>query len=281
MPAVWRTLRPRRRIPLPLWAVPFLQPDAPGREGAAPGSIDYRLARRQLLRRVRSGEVSRGDVCDAQRELIRVAHNHSRRATAPCPVCAESSLRLVSYVFAACPPVGAWWRPRPTTNASPTRRYEGKKPNAAPTPSRCASMPVEPPAGGRPVGRSRRSLNRSAAHPAGGAFSRGRRSSRIGVPAGALIAARPRRPAPTIPKLPAVASESSDNRPTRPARGFLWRARRVFFAAAVVAVVAAGGAWMVLNTIELPAEVEPIETTFVCDINVAPGSAASTTLSPR
>lgn len=36
-------------------------------------------------------------------------------------------------------------------------------------------------------------------------------------------------------------------------------------------VVAAGGIWMVLNTIDLPAETEPIETTFVCDINVPPG----------
>ena len=45
----------------------------------------------------------------------------------------------------------------------------------------------------------------------------------------------------------------------------------MFFALAVLATVAAGGAWMVLNTIELPAEVEPIETTFVCDIDVAPG----------
>lgn len=58
---------------------------------------------------------------------------------------------------------------------------------------------------------------------------------------------------------------------TRRPRRILWRARRVFFAAAVVMVVAAGGIWMVLNTIELPAEAEPIETTFVCDIDVAPG----------
>lgn len=36
-------------------------------------------------------------------------------------------------------------------------------------------------------------------------------------------------------------------------------------------VVAVGGIWMVLNTIDLPAEVEPIETTFVCDITVPPG----------
>ena len=47
--------------------------------------------------------------------------------------------------------------------------------------------------------------------------------------------------------------------------------RRVFYALAVLAVVAVGGAWLVLNTIELPEEAQPIETTFVCDINVGPG----------
>ena len=57
----------------------------------------------------------------------------------------------------------------------------------------------------------------------------------------------------------------------RKRRRVLWRSRRAFYAVAVVAIVAIGGIWMVLNTIELPAERQPIETTFVCDINVAPG----------
>ncbi len=39
----------------------------------------------------------------------------------------------------------------------------------------------------------------------------------------------------------------------------------------VVAFVAVGGIWLVLNTIELPAAERPVETSFVCDINVAPG----------
>lgn len=86
--------------------MPFLQPDTEGREGPVPGSIDYRLARRQLLRALRGGDVSRGDVCDAQRELLRVAANHSRRATVPCPVCGESTLRLVRFVFAPRLPAG-------------------------------------------------------------------------------------------------------------------------------------------------------------------------------
>jgi len=86
--------------------VPFTQPDASGRPGRAPGSVDYRFARRQVLARVRAGSIPRGDVCDAQRELLRVAEHCSQRATAPCPVCAESRLRIVRYVFGPRLPAG-------------------------------------------------------------------------------------------------------------------------------------------------------------------------------
>lgn len=86
--------------------MPFLRPDSSGREGPLPGSVDYRLARRQLLRRLRAGEVSRLDVCDAQPELLRVGAHHSRKATAPCPVCAEPSLRLVQFAFGPRLPAG-------------------------------------------------------------------------------------------------------------------------------------------------------------------------------
>ncbi|MGI9577716.1 MAG: DUF5318 family protein [Microthrixaceae bacterium] len=86
--------------------MPYLQPDTEGREGRVPGSIDYRLARRQLLRRYRAGEIAQREVCDAQPELLRVGANCSRKATAPCPVCAEQQLRLVQYVFAPRLPAG-------------------------------------------------------------------------------------------------------------------------------------------------------------------------------
>jgi hypothetical protein len=86
--------------------VPFLQPESPGRPGRSPGSVDYRFARRQLLRRYRAGELDRSDVCDAQIELMRIAINCSQGATAPCPVCAESSLRLVRFVFGPRLPPG-------------------------------------------------------------------------------------------------------------------------------------------------------------------------------
>jgi penicillin-binding protein 1A len=39
----------------------------------------------------------------------------------------------------------------------------------------------------------------------------------------------------------------------------------------VLGIVAFGGVWIVLNTIELPAERRPIETSFVCDLTVADG----------
>lgn len=109
--------------------MPFLQPDTEGREGPVPGSIDYRLARRQLLRRLRAGDVARGDVCDAQRELLRVAANHSRRATAPCPVCGDTTLRLVRYVFAPRLPAGGRVVEDRAQLAKLAQRYGGR-PNA-------------------------------------------------------------------------------------------------------------------------------------------------------
>ena len=86
--------------------MPFLQPKSPGRPGKAPGSVDYRFARRQLLSRYRSGELTRADVCDAQSELMRIALNCSQRSTVACPVCAESTLRVVRFVFGPRLPPG-------------------------------------------------------------------------------------------------------------------------------------------------------------------------------
>ncbi len=95
-------------MPSPVsWAaVPFLQPESAGRPGNTPGSVDYRFARRQLLHRYRSGELSAADVCDAQIELMRIALNCSQKSTAPCPVCAESTLRVLRFVFGSRMPAG-------------------------------------------------------------------------------------------------------------------------------------------------------------------------------
>ncbi len=54
-------------------------------------------------------------------------------------------------------------------------------------------------------------------------------------------------------------------------RSFLWRWRRFGYAALVLVVVAIGGIWAVLATIELPPAKPQDETTFVCDIDVPAG----------
>lgn len=47
--------------------------------------------------------------------------------------------------------------------------------------------------------------------------------------------------------------------------------RGVAYGLLVIAVVAVGGIWMALNTVDLPPEKRPIETSFVCDANVGDG----------
>lgn len=86
--------------------MPFLAPESGGRPGTAPGSVDYRFARRRLLHRYRSGELDRSDVCDAQQELLRVGRNCSQRARHPCPVCEERELRVTRFVFGPRMPAG-------------------------------------------------------------------------------------------------------------------------------------------------------------------------------
>jgi penicillin-binding protein 1A len=54
-------------------------------------------------------------------------------------------------------------------------------------------------------------------------------------------------------------------------RSILWRLRRVGYVLLVLAIVAVGGFWMALNTIDLPPAKRSVETTFVCDIEVADG----------
>ena len=64
-----------------------------------PSHTDYALARRALLRDLRRGVVRTEDVCDAHPELVRAATHVGEPTGRPCPICAEDSLRLVSYVY--------------------------------------------------------------------------------------------------------------------------------------------------------------------------------------
>ena len=66
---------------------------------AVPSVTDYALARRAVLRDFRSGALTRLDVCDAHPELMRAAQNIGVGINDQCPVCGESNLRLVKYVY--------------------------------------------------------------------------------------------------------------------------------------------------------------------------------------
>jgi hypothetical protein len=63
------------------------------------GIIDHRLARRMLINEVRKGRVPLETVCDAHPELIRAAKHVGTRTETTCPICEETDLRLVTYVF--------------------------------------------------------------------------------------------------------------------------------------------------------------------------------------
>lgn len=63
------------------------------------GIVDHRLARRMLINQVRLGRISRIEVCDAHPELIRAARNVGTPTSADCPICEESKLVIVTYVF--------------------------------------------------------------------------------------------------------------------------------------------------------------------------------------
>ncbi|HEX8771583.1 MAG TPA: DUF5318 family protein [Acidimicrobiales bacterium] len=70
-------------------------------ESTHPGQIDYRLVRQRTIDEFRRGRLSRLDVCDAQAELLRAARNVGRGRAQPCPICDETRLVLVTFVFGA------------------------------------------------------------------------------------------------------------------------------------------------------------------------------------
>ena len=74
------------------------RPDAVrGSEG--PGEIDYRLARQSVLSEFRKGRIARHEICDAHPELARAARELGDPTQLTCPVCEETKVVLVSYVF--------------------------------------------------------------------------------------------------------------------------------------------------------------------------------------
>ena len=63
------------------------------------GRIDYRMQRRSVLRDVVAGLRSPEDVCDAHPDLLRAGTHIGSPVGDACPVCDESELRQVHYVF--------------------------------------------------------------------------------------------------------------------------------------------------------------------------------------
>ena len=61
--------------------------------------VDYALARRAVLRDLRSGAVRQHDVCDAHPDLLRAARHVGEPAGHGCPVCSSGDVRNVSYVY--------------------------------------------------------------------------------------------------------------------------------------------------------------------------------------
>ena len=61
--------------------------------------IEYRVMRNALVRQVREGRKMVEEVCDAHYDLVRAAKGVGRPMGELCPVCNESELRQVVYVF--------------------------------------------------------------------------------------------------------------------------------------------------------------------------------------
>ncbi len=78
---------------------------------ATNGRIDYRMAKRALVRQVTRGHLAVQDVVDAHPELLRAARNIGAETARTCPICrladdradvpidAENTLREVTYVY--------------------------------------------------------------------------------------------------------------------------------------------------------------------------------------
>jgi hypothetical protein len=63
------------------------------------GTVDYSLAKRAAVARLRRGELLRDDLCDAHPELLRAAKHIGQPVADPCPICESGNLREIRYVF--------------------------------------------------------------------------------------------------------------------------------------------------------------------------------------
>ncbi len=70
------------------------------------GRVEYLLARNAVVREFRKGRLSRPDVCDAHPELLRAARNLGSPTGDDCPICEETGLVDVTFVFGSRLPPG-------------------------------------------------------------------------------------------------------------------------------------------------------------------------------
>jgi hypothetical protein len=61
--------------------------------------VDYALARRATLASVFAGQTTVADVCDAHPYLLRAAKFHGESTQTRCPICRNSKLTHVTYVY--------------------------------------------------------------------------------------------------------------------------------------------------------------------------------------
>ncbi|MFI6908021.1 DUF5318 family protein [Nonomuraea sp. NPDC050394] len=61
--------------------------------------VDYGLAKRAVVRSVRSGRTVPRDVCDAQPYLLRAARHLGEPTERTCPVCERENVTNVTYVY--------------------------------------------------------------------------------------------------------------------------------------------------------------------------------------
>lgn len=104
------------------------------RTSTADGAVvEFGLVRHALLAKLADGSLRHEDICDAHPELLRAAKNIGRTTGETCPVCSETELVEVTYVFGARLPAGG---------TCPTSRAELLKLERREDPVQCYAVEV-------------------------------------------------------------------------------------------------------------------------------------------
>ncbi|HUY23671.1 MAG TPA: DUF5318 family protein [Acidimicrobiales bacterium] len=88
------------------------------------GRVEYRLARNAVVSEFHKGRLSRLDVCDAHPELLRAARNVGVPLPEDCPICDETQVVHVTYVFGQRLPPNGTCPGTPTELARLCRRAD-------------------------------------------------------------------------------------------------------------------------------------------------------------